>query len=119
PLPVPGVLVRGALGDASPREAQRAAADAFNFHDPAVAGLLRSGRRLLPELSTAPFDLGGIECPVLLVCGARVRAVPHARARFAISRLPPTLVELIEDCGRFPQPEATGRLLELLLPFPA
>jgi len=119
PLPVPGALVRGALADANPRDAQRAAATAFGFNDPAVAGLLRSGRRLLPELSTAPFDLGGIECPVLLVWGTRDRELPHTRARIALGQLPTTHVELIEGCGRFPQLEATGRLLELLLPFPA
>jgi pimeloyl-ACP methyl ester carboxylesterase len=28
-------------------------------------------------------------------------------------------LELIEGCGHCPQLEATGRLLELLLPFPA
>jgi pimeloyl-ACP methyl ester carboxylesterase len=119
PIPVPGVLVREALEQTSPFDAQRAAADAFAPLDPAVADLLRSGRTLLPQLATAPFDLGGIECPVLLVWGSRDRELPHTRARIALGRLPTTHVELIEGCGRQPQLEATRRLLELLLPFPA
>jgi pimeloyl-ACP methyl ester carboxylesterase len=119
PIPVPLALVRGALEQVGPFDSQRAAADAFAPPDPAVAGLLRSGRMMLPELSTAPFDLGGIECPVMLVWGSRDRELPHTRARVALGRLPTTHVELIEGCGRQPQLEATRRLLELLLPFPA
>ncbi len=122
PIPVPGVLVRGALGHAHPRDAQRAVVDAFAPYDEsraAVAGLLRSGRRLLPELASAPFDLAGIDCPVMLVWGTRDREIPHTRTRIVLDQLPTTQVELIEGCGHFPQLEATGRLLELLLPFPA
>jgi pimeloyl-ACP methyl ester carboxylesterase len=122
PIAVPGALVRGALEQLHPRDAQRAVVDAFGSQDhtrAAVAGLLRSGRSLLPELSTAPFDLGGIDCPVMLVWGTRDREIPHTRARIALDQLPTTHVELIEGCGHYPQLEATGRLLELLLPFPA
>jgi pimeloyl-ACP methyl ester carboxylesterase len=114
PIPVPTALVRRAgstrdgqvafpFGD--PRATQRAAAEAY------------SGRGLLPELSAAPFDLAAIECPVLLVWGARDRALPHTGARLALDALPRTQVELIEDCGRRPQLEAAARLAELLLGF--
>jgi pimeloyl-ACP methyl ester carboxylesterase len=129
PIPVPGALVRGAAGGAyrqlsfsHPRVTQRAVVDAFSTRQQTradVAELLESGRRLLPELSAAPFDLAEIDCPVLLVWGALDRLVPHTGARLALDRLPTTHVELIEGCGRCPQLEATGRLLELLLPFPA
>ena len=54
---------------------------------------------------------------MLLVWGARDRMVPHTDARIALGALPTTEVELIEGAGHCPQLEATGRLLELLLPF--
>jgi pimeloyl-ACP methyl ester carboxylesterase len=121
PIAVPMSLVRERGGFAHPRDAQRAVVDAFSSQDTraAVAGLLESGRRLLPELSVAPFDLAGIHCPVMLVWGARDRLVPDTGARIVLDQFPTTHVELIEGCGRRPQLEATGRLLELLLPFPA
>jgi pimeloyl-ACP methyl ester carboxylesterase len=121
PIPVPLALVRDAAFSA-PGDAQRAMFDAFASGPEtrtAVAGLLQSGRGLVPELATAPFDLAGIDCPVLFVWGARDRAMPGAGARIALDRLPKTHVALIEGCGHHPQLEATGRLLELLLPFPA
>ena len=49
--------------------------------------------------------------------GAHDRMLPHSDARIALDSLPTTQVELIEGAGRRPQLEATGRLLELLLPF--
>jgi len=120
PIPVPLELIRGGLGN--PRDAQRAVVDAFGPDAEtraAVAGLLETGRRLLPELATAPFDLAGIACPVMLVWGTLDRAVPGTGARIALDRLPTTQVRLIEGAGRHPQLDATHRLLELLLPFPA
>jgi pimeloyl-ACP methyl ester carboxylesterase len=127
PVPVPGVLVRRAKSSAyrqlsfsHPSETQRAVVDAFS-HDGEtradLAALLESGRKLAPELSNAPFDLIGIRCPVLLVWGARDRMLPHTDARMALDSLPTTQVRLIEGAGHHPQLEATGRLLELLLPF--
>jgi pimeloyl-ACP methyl ester carboxylesterase len=127
PVPVPGVLVRRAQGGAyrqqafaHPSDTQRAVVDAFSRSGEAradLAALLQSGRRLAPELSTAPFDLIDIRCPVLLVWGAHDRMLPHSDARMALDALPTTQVELIEGAGHHPQLEATGRLLELLLPF--
>src|SRR3954452_22135929 len=127
PVPVPGALVRRARLSAyrqltfhDPSETQRAVVDAFSQNGETradVAALLESGRRLAPELSTAPFDLIGIRCPVLLVWGARDRMLPHTDARMALDSLPTTQVQLIEGAGHHPQLEATGRLLELLLPF--
>ena len=127
PVPVPGVLVRRARSSAyrqfsfqDPAETQKAVVDAFSRDGETradLAALLGNGRELAPELSHAPFDLVGIRCPVLLVWGAHDRMLPHSDARIALGSLPTTQVELIEGAGKRPQLEATGRLLELLLPF--
>lgn len=124
PVPVPGELLRRGKAGAHRRlafsDAQRAVVAAFGRDGETradVAALLQSGRELAPELSTAPFDLVGIRCPVMLVWGAYDRGVPHTDARMALDALPTTQVELIEGCGQQPQLEATSRLVELLLPF--
>jgi pimeloyl-ACP methyl ester carboxylesterase len=127
PMPVPSALVRSLVGaDArlDPRASQRDVVDAFagsGDHGSRLdsAALLASGRGLLPELATAPFDLAAVACPVLLVWGAHDRLVPGSGARGVLDALPATRVELIEGCGRAPQLEAAGRLLELLVAFPA
>ena len=123
PIAVPNALVRSAgdgafrrlaFSDPAASQRRRGRADA---HDD-VAALMASGRGLLPELSAAPYDLVGIRCPVLLVWGDLDGMRPAAGARHVLGSLPTTTVELIEGCGPCPQLEATGRLLELLLPFP-
>jgi pimeloyl-ACP methyl ester carboxylesterase len=128
PIPVPSALVRSLVGGAyrqlafsRPGVAQRQVVHAFAAHHASragVAALLDNGRRLIPELAEAPFDLVAIECPVLLVWGTRDRMVPHSGARVVLDALPGTKVELIEGCGHCPQLEATDRLLELLVGFP-
>jgi pimeloyl-ACP methyl ester carboxylesterase len=125
PMPVPGALVRSLVGaDArlDPRAAQQDIVDAFaadHGSRRSAAALLDSGRSLLPELATAPFDLAAVACPVLLVWGARDRLVPGSGARVVLDALPATRVELIEGAGGAPQLEAADRLLELLVEFPA
>jgi pimeloyl-ACP methyl ester carboxylesterase len=129
PVPVPAALVRTLVGSAyrqlafaSPTVAQREVVHAFAAHHDSrarVAALLDNGRRLIPELAHAPFDLAAVGCPVLLVWGTRDHMVPHTGARVVLDALPGTRVELIEGCGHSPQVEATGRLLELLLEFPS
>ena len=109
------------LAFSNPRAAQRQVVEAFAGHHGSranVAALLESGRRLLPELAVAPFDLAAIACPVLLVWGTQDRMVPHSGARVVLGALPETRVELIEGCGHCPQLEATAELLALLLAFP-
>jgi pimeloyl-ACP methyl ester carboxylesterase len=128
PVPVPGALVRAMVGGAyrqlafsRPSIAQQQVVRAFSSHHDSrqrVAALLDNGRRLIPELAAAPFDLVAIDCPVLLVWGTRDRMVPHSGSRVVLDALPGTRVELIEGCGHCPQLEATGRLLELLIGFP-
>jgi pimeloyl-ACP methyl ester carboxylesterase len=129
PLPIPSPILRALVGEAyrqlafaKPRAAEAAAVAAFTADHASrtrVAELLESGRRLLPELATPPFDFALIECPVLLVWGTRDRMAPHAGARVLLEALPDTRVELLEGVGHCPQLEATERLLELLLDFPA
>jgi pimeloyl-ACP methyl ester carboxylesterase len=128
PVPVPGALVRAMVAGAyrqlafsRPSIAQRQVVQAFSSHHGSrerVAALLENGRRLIPELAEAPFDLVAIDCPVLLVWGTRDRMVPHSGSRLVLDALPGTRVELIEGCGHCPQLEATDRLLELLIGFP-
>jgi pimeloyl-ACP methyl ester carboxylesterase len=107
---------------ARPRSAEAAVVAAFAAHHASrerVAALLASGRRLLPELQTSPFRFELVRCPVLLIRGTRDRMVPHTGAQILLEALPHTHLELLEDVGHCPQLEATERLLELLLPFPA
>ncbi len=128
-VPVAPAVLRAMVGEvyrqlvfARPRAAEAAVVTAFAAHHASrerVASLLASGRRLLPELQTSPFAFERIECPVLLVWGTRDRMVPHTGARILLDALPDTHVELLEGVGHCPQLEATERLLELLLPFPA
>jgi pimeloyl-ACP methyl ester carboxylesterase len=129
PLPIAPAVLRAMVGEvyrqlvfARPRAAEAAVVASFAAHHASrerVAALLASGRRLLPELAAPPFDFARIECPVLLVWGTQDRMVPHAGARILLDALPGTQVELLEGVGHCPQLEATERLLELLLPFPA
>lgn len=129
PLPIAPAVLRAMVGEvyrqlvfARPRAAEAAVVAAFAAHHASrdrVAALLASGRRLLPELAAPPFDFDRVECPVLLVWGTRDRMVPHTGARILLEALPHTQVELLEGVGHCPQLEATERLLELLLPFPA
>ena len=128
PVPIAPAVLRAMVGEvyrqlvfARPRAAEAAVVAAFAAHHASrekVAALLASGRRLLPELQTSPFDFARIECPVLLVWGTRDRMVPHAGAQVLLEALPHTHVELLEGVGHCPQLEATERLLDLLLPFP-
>jgi len=129
PLPIAPAVLKTTVGEiyrqlvfARPRAAEAAVVAAFAAHHGTrarVAALLDSGRRLLPELQTSPFAFERVRCPVLLVWGTRDRMVPHTGARILLEALPHTHVELLDGVGHCPQLEATGRLLELLLPFPA
>ena len=78
-----------------------------------------SGRRLLPELPTAPFRLRRDRAARCCSSGARATAWSRTAARSVVlDALPGTRVELLEGCGHCPQLEATERLLELLLAVP-
>jgi pimeloyl-ACP methyl ester carboxylesterase len=127
-LPLPRPALAGAISEvyrrlafsapqAADQDAVQAYAAAHATRD-GLARLLGSGRRLLPELATPPFDFAAIACPVLLVWGTRDHMCPHRGARVLSEALPGALVELIDGCGHCPQLEAPGRLLELLAGFP-
>jgi pimeloyl-ACP methyl ester carboxylesterase len=129
PLPIAPAVLRAMVGEVSrqlvfarPRAAEAAVIAAFTAHHASrerVAALLASGRRLLPELQTSPFDFERVRCPVLLVWGTRDRMVPHTGAQILLEALPHTHVALLDGVGPCPQLEATEPLLELLLSFPA
>ncbi len=126
PLPRPALLATIAevyrrLAFSAPHAADHAAVQAFaaaHATRDGLARLLESGRRLLPELATPPFDFAAIACPVLLVWGTRDHMCPHRGAQVLSAALPGARVELIDGCGHCPQLEAPARLLELLAGFP-
>ena len=128
PAPIPRQVLERTVGEvykrlafSTPGIADPRAVASFAAHHHSrerAKQLLDIGRRLLPELSRAPFDFARVRCPVLLVWGTRDRMVPHSGARVVLDALPDTHVELLEGVGHCPQLEATDRLLALLLDFP-
>jgi len=84
-----------------------------------VSRFLDVGRRMLPELNLDAFKLDDITVPVLLVWGDRDRMVSHSGARHVLEAVPQARYVELDGCGHCPQLEATERLLELPLPFPA
>lgn len=124
PLPLPRRAVQevvgrvyGALAFAHPDAIEPGVTRAFARHHPdraAVARLLASGRRLLPELRD-PFELSSIRCPVLLVWGDRDRMVYASGAERVLAEVPGARLELIEDCGHCPQVERPELVAELVL----
>jgi pimeloyl-ACP methyl ester carboxylesterase len=127
-LPLPRPALAGAISEvyrrlafSAPRAADQDAVQAYaaaHATREGLARLLGSGRRLLPELATPPFDFAAIACPVLVVWGTRDRMCPHRGARVLSEALPGALVRLLDGCGHCPQLEAPERLLELLAGFP-
>jgi pimeloyl-ACP methyl ester carboxylesterase len=124
PVPLPTRVVQGAVARAY-RSLAFADADAvepeiartFAKHHPdraALARMLASGRRLLPELHD-PFDFGAIRCPVLLVWGDSDRLVFHRGAKRLLAAVAGSRLELLERCGHSPQIEQPERVVELLL----
>lgn len=124
PLPLPSRAVREtvgriyralAFGDGGACTAD--VIDSYTRHHPdraAVARMMASARRLLPELHD-PFDLARIACPVLLVWGDRDRLVLHRGAQRLLDAVAGARFELLEGCGHCPQLERPERVAELLL----
>jgi pimeloyl-ACP methyl ester carboxylesterase len=127
-IPIPRPVAAAAVGQlyrrlafSGPRAADPEAVRTYaGYHASreGMARLLASGRRLLAELATPPFDFAAIACPVLLVWGTRDHMVPHRGARVLIDAVPSARLELIDGCGHCPQLEAPGVLLDLLAGFP-
>jgi pimeloyl-ACP methyl ester carboxylesterase len=128
PVPIPGQVIERAIGEVY----RRLAFSNPGLADPRVVAmfashhgdrerarrLLESGRRLLPELTTSPFDFARVAVPVLLIWGTLDRMVSHRGREKVLAAMPDTRVELLEGVGHCPQLEATERVLELLLEFP-
>jgi pimeloyl-ACP methyl ester carboxylesterase len=128
PVPIPPQVIERAVGEvyrrlafSRPGIADGNVVSMFASHHrdrERARRLLESGRRLLPELSSPPFEFARVQVPVLLVWGTVDRMVSHRGAQRLLEGLPDTQVELLEGIGHCPQLEATDRLLELLLGFP-
>lgn len=124
PVPLPSRVVQSAVARvyrsiafADPDAIEPGIARTFASHHPdraALARMLASGRRLLPELHK-PFDFGAIRCKVVLVWGDCDRLVFHRGARRLLAEVPGSRLELIERCGHSPQIEHPERVVKLLL----
>jgi pimeloyl-ACP methyl ester carboxylesterase len=124
PLPLPGRAVQevvgrvyGALAFAQAKAIEPEVVRSFARHHPdraAVARLLASGRRLLPELKDC-LELSAIDCPVQLIWGDRDRMVYASGAQRVLDEVPDARLELLEGCGHCPQIERPERVVELLL----
>jgi pimeloyl-ACP methyl ester carboxylesterase len=124
PVPLPTRVVQTAVGRvyrtlafADPEAIEPGVVRAFASHHPdraALARMLASGRRLLPELHD-PFDFAALRCPVLLIWGDRDRLVFHRGAQRLLAAVPGSRLELFEDCGHSPQLEFPDRVVDLLL----
>jgi pimeloyl-ACP methyl ester carboxylesterase len=128
PLPVPPVALQRVVLEIYKRlafhhpeaiEPLVGRAFASHFRDRhTTARILGAGRQMLPELRD-PFDLERIHCPVQLIWGDHDAMVFQSGARRVLDVVPEADLALIEDCGHCPQIEATDKLAELLLEFPA
>jgi pimeloyl-ACP methyl ester carboxylesterase len=124
PVPFPPRVVQTAiarvyrsLAFADPDAVEPGIARAFAKHHPdraALARMLASGRRLLPELRD-PFDFSAMRCQVQLVWGDRDRLVFHRGAKRLLAAVPEARLEVLERCGHSPQIEHPERVVELLL----
>jgi len=124
PVPLPSRVVQTAVGRmyrslafAAPDAVEPGVVRAFAAHHPdraALARMLASGRRMLPELHD-PFDFDALRCPVLLIWGDRDRLVFHRGAKRLLAAVPDARLELFEGCGHSPQLECPSRVVELLM----
>ncbi len=124
PVPIPRPVLSRIVGEVFHRlayadgaKAEPGVLRAFAGHHPdrgAVLRLLETGRRLLPEITHAPFDFERTRCPVLLIWGTRDRMVSARGAEVLRAALPETEVELLDGVGHCPQLEATDAVDALL-----
>ena len=81
-----------------------------------VVRLLGTGRRLRPEIQS-PFELGWIECPVLVIWGEKDRMVSAKGAERILAEVEGCRAEIIPDCGHCPQVETPETVASLLAEF--
>jgi pimeloyl-ACP methyl ester carboxylesterase len=128
PVPIPRQVLHRVVSEIYKRLAFRhpraidprvAATFATHFTDRATtARILATGRRLIGELRD-PVRPERISCPVLMVWGERDVMVFPTGAGRVLDVVPESRLEVIEDCGHCPQIEEPGRLVDLVLDFPA
>ncbi len=128
PLPIPAPIIRELVGRTY---RQLASAHPGSLDGEAVAHftgsfaskrdvvrLLATGRRLRPELRS-PFELGWIECPVLVLWGEKDRMVSAKGAERILAGVEGSRAEIIPDCGHCPQVEVPALVARLIAEFPA
>jgi pimeloyl-ACP methyl ester carboxylesterase len=81
-----------------------------------VVRLLGTGRSLRPELQS-PFELGWIECPLLVIWGENDRMVSAKGTERILREVQHAEAEIIPDCGHCPQVECPQRVFELIADF--
>lgn len=123
PLPVPTAIIRELAGRTfrqlassrpgalDPEVVKRFAASFETKRD--VVRLLGTGRRLRPEIQD-PFQLGWIECPVLVIWGENDRMVSPKGAERILAEIAHARAEIIESCGHCPQLEHPERVADLI-----
>lgn len=126
PLPVPGAVIRELVGrtyrqlaSAHPGslDAEVVASFTASFASKRdVVRLLATGRRLRSEIQS-PFELGWIECPVLVIWGARDRMVSPKGAERIVAEVERARAEIIPDCGHCPQVELPEVVASLISSF--
>ena len=126
PVPVPGPVIRELVGRTY---RQLASAHPGSLDSEAVADFTRSfaskrdvvrllatGRRLRPEIQS-PFELGWINCPVLVIWGEKDRMVSAKGAERILAEVEGCRAEIIPDCGHCPQVETPETVASLLAEF--
>jgi len=81
-----------------------------------VVRLLGTGRRLRPEIQQ-PFELGWIECPLLVIWGERDRMVSPSGAERILAEVEHARAEILPGCGHCPQVECPELVFDLITEF--
>ncbi len=83
-----------------------------------VVRMLGTARRLRPEIQ-APFELGWIRCPVLVIWGEEDRMVSARGAQRILDDVEGARAEIIPACGHCPQVEHPDTVMRLIGEFSA
>ena len=113
-------LVDPARVDPAIRERLIALATERSAFPEAGSAYVDAARALLFHLQRGlPRDLTRVQCPTLLVHGARDPLVPIRAAQRVAARRPDFAFEIIDDCGHVPQLERPDRFLDVVVPWVA
>ncbi len=126
PVPVPPNVVRRTVAQvyrrvafARPSEINDRVIASFSSHISTrrqVVRILATGKRLRTELLD-PFELGKVECPVMVVWGSQDRMLFPSGADRLLAEVSNIRLELIERCGHCPQVEDPDRVTTLIDEF--